>query len=97
MNDDDAGACPVCHIGTLQRKSAPYAAWHDDEFVVFSSMTIWICDVCGERIDDESLLDRLFALAGPALSVLDAGGSTGARLPADPPASHDNPRTRRRA
>jgi len=94
--DKTTSICTNCHIGTLQRKSAPHAAWHGDEFVVVPSLAAWTCDVCGQTTFDAFALEAWLPLIGPVTDAPD-GGDTGARRPSDPAASNDDIRTRRRA
>jgi len=88
--------CPRCRIGTLQRKAAPYATWHSDEFVVIPALTTWVCDVCGERIYDPVVLDALQPLLGPSEPHPDEAPGDVRRNP-DTVSPFGNPRTRRRA
>ena len=95
--NDSLHSCTNCHIGTLQRQAATYAAWHGDEFVVVPAAPAWVCDVCGERTFDLDALDALLPLIGPASPLADADEPTGAhRNPDQPPYPGAN-RTRRRA
>jgi YgiT-type zinc finger domain-containing protein len=89
--------CSNCHIGTLQRKAAPYAAWHGDGFVVIPNVSTWVCDVCGERTYDEALLDSLTALLGPPNPSSEADPSGAVRRGSDLPSAPASVRTRRRA
>jgi YgiT-type zinc finger domain-containing protein len=87
--------CLSCRIGTLQQKTAPYAAWHADEFVVLPAAPIWVCDVCGERTYDQLALEYLLTLAGPVASD-SVTGKSGTQRGVDVPPAPESDRTRRR-
>ena len=89
--------CANCHIGTLQRKTGTYAAWHGDQWIVMPGTPIWVCDVCGERTYDLKTLDQLLPLIGlPASPNADADAA-GPQRSADVQPPFTNARTRRRA
>jgi len=89
--------CTTCHIGTLQRKTTAYAAWHGDDFVVKPGMPTWVCDVCGERTYDGTGLDALLSLIGPPSPTSDTDASTGVQRGPGLSSLPGNARTRRRA
>jgi YgiT-type zinc finger domain-containing protein len=89
--------CTNCHIGTLQRKTGAYAAWHSDQFIVIPAAPLWICDVCGERTYDATLIDQLLPLIGLPLSMTDGASAGDVHHNADVQSSALNDRTRRRA
>ncbi len=89
--------CTNCHIGTLQRKTGAYAAWHAERFVVMPTAPIWVCDVCGERTYDAVVLEQLLPLIGMQLPRDDDDTPTGLHRSVEPPALFENDRTRRRA
>ena len=89
--------CLTCHIGTLQRKLAPYAGWHGDNFVVIPALPAWLCDVCGERMYDQAALDTLLSLIGPPSPISDEEAAADVQPGAASFLPAGSARTRRRA
>ena len=94
--DQPTQTCINCRIGTLSRKTATYAAWHGDQFVIAPAMPTWLCDVCGERTYDQFALDQLLLLIGPVSPLPDASDAVDAHRGLDPSSTTDTPPTRRR-
>jgi YgiT-type zinc finger domain-containing protein len=56
--------CESCHAGSLQPCRAPYAHWHDGQFIVVPGIPAWRCDFCSEVFFDSAALTRLVLLLG---------------------------------
>lgn len=63
--------CTNCYIGKLHSRTAAYAAWHGDQFIVVSNSSTWECDVCGERAYDDAVYKKLMPLVGPPAQMPD--------------------------
>jgi len=94
---DRASKCPNCHIGSLRRGCAPYAAWHGGALVVVPDMPTWLCDVCGLRTYDADILDSLLPLLGRSKAASNGEPSDDPRHRLDPSERLGGTRTRRRA
>jgi len=69
--DRESEFCEGCHVGSLRPYRAPYARWHNGQFVVAPRVPAWRCDYCGETFYDDDALTRLFLLLGPESDMED--------------------------
>jgi len=56
--------CNVCHIGVLTLRYATYARQIDNQLVLLPNLPVWVCDVCGEMIQETETVGRIEMLFG---------------------------------
>lgn len=63
-------SCEHCSGTVLERRSAREAIRHKDDFVILEDVPIGICDTCGSRYFDASVLRRVAEIGRGTVSPL---------------------------
>jgi YgiT-type zinc finger domain-containing protein len=71
--------CPVCHVGKLRERTLNYTQVYDGQFIVIPNVHALVCDVCGEKVLDHTMLGRLYGLLGIDRRDLQNAGSRQSR------------------
>ena len=56
--------CPVCHVGKLLERTVNYTQVYEGQYIVIPNVHALVCDVCGEKVFDHTMLGRLYGLLG---------------------------------